>query len=159
MLSLQFRELMKNYPRKREVDHDALLRLIGWDDLVKNPAYENTCATRVSLALIRSGITIPDARMAIKAGPHKGKRIEPGQDKLSHILARPTMLGAPEKFGIHQAEAGIGMRSGIVSFFHLIPGLYEHGHIDIISPDLGGVRECGTGCYWTSGEIWLWPLK
>lgn len=159
MLSLSFNVLMNNYPRKRDVDHDALLREIGWDDLIKKDAYANTCATRVSLGLIKSGITIPGGRMPIKVGPFKGKRIEPGQVALSHILAGPAMFGPPEKFAIKQAEGGVGMRSGIISFFHLIPGIYEHGHIDIISPHLGSVRECGTDCYWTSKEIWFWPLR
>lgn len=159
MLSLPFRVLMNHYPRKRQVDHDALFREIGWDDLIKNPSFENTCAMRVSLALIRCGVAIPDGRMPIKTGPHKGKLIEPGQAKLSHILARASMFGNPEKFGPTKAVDGIGSRSGVVSFWHLIPGLYEGGHIDLVSPDFGGVHECGSGCHWTSGEIWFWPLK
>jgi hypothetical protein len=159
MLTLPFAVLMKNYPRRKDIDHDALFKQLGWDDLIKNEDYANTCATRVSLALIKSGIAIPHGRLAIKAGPFKGKLIEPGQDKLSHTLAQPTMFGLPEKFATRLSEAGIGMRSGIVSFFHLIPGIYEHGHIDIISPNLGGIRECGTDCYWTSKEVWFWPLK
>lgn len=159
MLQLPFHVLMRNYPRKMDITHDALFKEIGWDDLIKNDAYANTCATRVSLGLIKSGITIPGARMAIKAGPFKGKRIEPGHVSLSHILAGPAMFGRPEKFTTEQSESGIGTRSGIISFFHLIPGVYEHGHIAIISPDLGGVRTCGTGCYWTSKQVWFWPLK
>src|SRR5438067_5385461 len=53
------------YPRKRDIDHDALFHLLGWDDLIKNPDYANTCAVRVSLALIRSGVHIPDGRIPI----------------------------------------------------------------------------------------------
>jgi hypothetical protein len=34
MLTLPFRVLIKNHPRKRNVDHDALFREIGWDDLI-----------------------------------------------------------------------------------------------------------------------------
>lgn len=159
MLNLPFHVLLKNYPRRRDIDHDALFREIGWDDLIKNDAYENTCATRVSLALIKSGVTIPGGRIPIKTGPFKGKRIEPGQVNLSHILAGPAMFGRPEKFATQQAPAGIGQRSGIVSFFHLVPGIYEHGHIDIVSPLLGKLRECGTDCFWTSKEVWFWELR
>lgn len=159
MIALPFGVLMQNYPRKRDVPRDALYRLIGWDDLIDDLAYENTCATRVSLALIRSGIAIPDARMAIKAGPHKGKRIEPGQAKLSAILSRPTMFGKPEKFEQTNSESAIGSRSGIASFFRLIPGTYEGGHIDIISPMTAGALACGSDCYWTSKEVWFWPMK
>lgn len=150
--------LVKAYPRKRDIDHDALFRLLGWDDLIPDPAYANSCAVRLSLALIRAGVRTPDGRIAIKAGLHKGKMIEPGQAKLSAILSRPSMLGRPEKFDNRSMIDGIGQRSGIVSFFHLIPGVYDHGHIDVVSPMLGGVRACGTDCYWTSREAWFWPL-
>lgn len=151
--------LVKNYPRKRAVPPSALFRELGWDDLIGNPNYENTCAIRVSLALIRSGITIPGGRMPIKKdGPFKGKKIEPGQVKLSAILSQPAMLGKPEKFSGPRAFLEIGSRSGIVSFFRLTPGVYEGGHIDIVSPMLGGVGACGTSCYWTSAETWFWPL-
>jgi hypothetical protein len=97
--------------------------------------------------------------MAIRAGTHKGKMIEPGQAKLSMILCRPSMFGKPEKYGAANMEQGIGDRTGVVSFFHLIPGIYDHGHIDVVSPMLGGVRACGTDCYWTSKEAWFWPLQ
>ncbi|TFW34838.1 T6SS effector amidase Tae4 family protein [Massilia horti] len=165
MLSLQFNVLAANYPRRSFVPTADLFREIGWDDLIKDPKYENTCATRVSLALIKSGIIIPDARMSIRRGPFKNHRIEPGQVKLSHILARNTMLGAPEKYKNDQRQAlgKIGERRGIVSFFHLIPGLYEGGHIDIVSPDFqrmnqGTENRCGTACHWTAAEVWFWPL-
>jgi hypothetical protein len=150
--------LVKAYPRRRDIDRDALFRLLGWDDLIKNAAYENTCAIRMSLALIRSGVHVPGGRIPIKLGLHKGKMIEPGQARLSEILSQPSMLGKPEKFGNANMEAGIGDRTGIVSFFHLIPGIYDHGHIDVVSPMLGGIRACGTDCYWTSKEVWFWPL-
>lgn len=162
MRAIQFAVLMKAYPRKRDIDHDALFRLLGWNELIKNPAYANTCAIRVSLALLRSGVHIPGGRIPIKIGTNKGKRIEPGQAKLSMILARPAMLGTPEKFSGGPAMLdGIGQRSGIVSFFRLIPGVYEGGHIDIVSPLLGGAGAlaCGTDCYWTSKEVWFWPLQ
>lgn len=158
-MELPFSVLAKHYPRKRDVPSTVLFRELGWDDLIKDPSYQNTCAIRVSLALIRSGVTIPGGRMAIKKdGPFKGKMIEPGQAKLSAILSRKSMLGAPQKYSGPRAFVEIGNRSGIVSFFRLTPGVYEGGHIDIVSPMLGGISPCGTGCYWTSAETWFWPL-
>ena len=74
--------LLKNYPSNRVVSRDTLFQQIGWDDLIKNPGYGNTCAIRVSLALIRSGITIPSGRLPIKT-------IEPGQAS-NHPLANDT---------------------------------------------------------------------
>ena len=159
-MKVPFSVLAKHYPRKRDVPPVALFRELGWDDLIGDPKYENTCAIRVSLALIRSGVTIPGGRMAIKKdGPLKGKMIEPGQAKLSAILSRSSMLGKPQKFSGPTAFTEIGNRSGIVSFFRLTPGVYEGGHIDIVSQMLGGVSVCGTSCYWASAETWFWPLE
>lgn len=159
MLQLLFSVLKKNYPPKQLVKTPELFKEIGWDDLIDNPTYENTCAIRLSLALIKSGVRLPEARMSINAGPYKNRRIEPGQGKLSLILARKAMLGTPEKFKAGTHEKGIGNRSGIVSFFSLIPGVYEQGHIDIVSFSDGGARKCGSECYWASKEVWFWPLR
>lgn len=157
-MRVPFSALMKNYPSNRVVGRDVLFKQIGWDDLIKNGNFTNTCAIRVSLALIRSGVTIPSERMPIRAGEFKGKRIELGQAKLSAILARRSMLGMPEKFSAATAMEGVGMRRGLVSFFRLVPGIYEGGHIDIVAPQLGGMQVCGSSCYWTSQEVWFWPL-
>lgn len=159
MLQLPFNALKNNYSSKQTVKQAELFKEIGWDDLLGKTAFENTCAIRFSLAMIKSGITIPNARTAIKSGLHAGKRIEPGQGKLSLILASTSMLGAPEKFRNGEYEKGIASRSGIVSFFHLIPGIYEQGHIDIVSAPDGGAKRCGSECYWTSKEVWFWALK
>lgn len=146
MRAIPFAVLMKAYPRKRDIDHDALFRLLGWDDLIKNPTYANTCAIRVSLALLRSGVHIPGGRLQVKIGAHKGTMIEPGQARLSMILSRPTMLGATEKLsGGPAIGEGIGQLSGIVSFFRLIPGIYEGGHIDIVSQPAVGLAFFASG--------------
>lgn len=159
MLKIPFNVLAHNYPRRSRILHDALFREIGWDDLIHNANYENTCATRVSLALIKTGITIPGARMPIRTGQYKGRMIEPGQAKLSHILEGAAMLGIPERFDNAHARAAIGERSGIVSFWRLIPGVYEGGHIDLVSPVFQPIGQCGTDCYWASKEVWFWPLR
>ncbi|WP_332848666.1 hypothetical protein [Massilia sp. S19_KUP03_FR1] len=85
--------------------------------------------------------------------------IEPGQARLSLILARPLMLGKPEKFGGSGMADQIGQRSRVVSFFRLIPGVDDHGYIDVVSSLYGGVLACTTDCYWTSKGAWFWPLK
>lgn len=155
-----FYVLSKNYPSKHDVTKEALFKEIGWDDLINNGNYADTCAIRVSVALIKSGIFIA-GRMAIKKGPHKGKLIEPGQGNLSHLLARASQFGEPEKYkGGAAGEQGIGTRQGIVSFWRLHPEYGDRqGHIDIVSPALGGVLRCGGACYWGSGEVWFWPLR
>lgn len=154
-----FNTLWHNYHSSHIIKRPELFKEIGWDDLINNAAYENTCAIRISLALIKCGITIPDGRMQIKKGVYKGKRIEPGQAKLSLVLARASMLATPEKFKAREHENGIGNRTGIVSFFHLMPGIYENGHIDLVAPHDGGPRKCASDCWWSSKEVWFWPLK
>jgi Type VI secretion system (T6SS), amidase effector protein 4 len=155
-----FNLVSNGYPRKPPYDTDDLMRLIGWDDLVGNGNYANTCAIRVSIALIAGGMSIP-GRMRIKAGPHKGKLIEPGQAALSHMLAKRSMLGEPEKFfGNNEAHNGIGARSGVVSFWRLHPSWANdtQGHIDIVSP-LNGYLRCAGSCYFDAAHVWFWPLQ
>lgn len=153
-----FATLANNYSSNRSVSHKTLYQEIGWDDLIGNTAYANTGAIRVSLALIKSGIKVR-GRIAIKNGPHKGKLIEPGQAKLSALLAETQLLSAPEKFKTVDADKGIGHRRGIVSFWR-IPGYLNDrgGHIDLVSPALGGIQICGSSCYWNSQEVWFWEL-
>lgn len=152
-----FSVLKQNYPLKKEVDRAVLFKEIGWHDLIDNPNFTNTCAIRVSVALLRSGVPIP-GQIPIKAGPLKGKMIETMQWKLSRALVK--ILGKPEKFNTERtAERGIGERTGIASFFVLHPGINDtSGHIDIVFPG-NGYTECGTGCYWSSKEVWFWPLR
>jgi hypothetical protein len=157
MWKLSFPVLQNNFSSNKDLKAADLFKEIGWDDLIENPSYENTCAIRMSLALIKSGMHVP-GRMAIKKGPYKGKRIEMGQRNLSQLLAHSSRLGAPEKFSGSGAMRAIGKRSGIVSFWRLVPGLYEHGHIDIVSDATGRLRACASDCYWTSKEVWFWEV-
>ena len=152
----RFDKIKQTYQDTHAFPREVLYQELGWGDLVNNPAYENTCAVRISLALIKLGITLP-GRLMIKAGPHKGKMIEPGQAKLSHLLARPTLLGAPEKCKMVDVHKMIGNRRGIIAFFK-IPTYGNGGHIDLIAPDRGGVHVCASACYWNASEVWFWPL-
>ncbi|PHV14654.1 hypothetical protein GQ37_000175 [Janthinobacterium sp. BJB1] len=153
-----FITLREHYPSVAAVDQAALFGEIGWDDLIGKDSFANTCAIRVSLALIKAGIRL-QGRMAIRRGPFKGALIEPGQARLAHMLASPSMFGAPEKFARDAANAGIGQRQGVVAFFR-IPGYLggAGGHIDILLPSIG-VKVCGTECYWDCGEVWFWPVS
>lgn len=152
-----FHVLRRHYPQvgKRE----ALYEQIGWVDVVNHPAFLDTCAIRMSMGLLGAGVRLPGARMKAKAGPLKGKAIEPGQGKLSTILTR--VWGKPEVFKNQpSAHAGIGTRSGVVSFFRIHGGgPADGGHIDLVWPAGGGFFECARSCYFSAGEIWFWELS
>ena len=72
-----FIKLRENYSSVAAVDQAALFGEIGWEDLIGKDSFANTCAIRVSLALIKAGVQIK-GRMAIRKGPFKGALIEPG---------------------------------------------------------------------------------
>jgi hypothetical protein len=153
-----FTVLQRRYPKSQK--RDVLFHEIGWDDLTNNPAYIDTCAIRMSIGLLGAGVTLPGARMLAKAGELKGRRIEPGQANLSGILTR--LWGKPEKYKDEKAaKAGIGSRSGVVSFFRIkqlgIPT--SAGHIDLTLPGLNGFQECARSCFFDAAEVWFWPLR
>lgn len=150
-----YAHLKASYPRLPEYPIAKLYDTIGWSDLKNMDAYRNTCATRMSLALLKAGVSLP-GRMAINAGPLKGRRVEPGQAKLSNILK--SIFGQPEVFRSRAAaRKAIGRRTGIVSFFRLTGAQDRQGHIDIISPE-NDYFKCEMSCYFDSVEIWFWPL-
>lgn len=157
-----FDVLAKNFHSKRKVLQPELFAEIGWEELVGNGNFNNTCAIRLSLALIKSGVRIK-GRLAIKKGPHLGKMIETGQALLSRNLAQRNVFGPPEKFKEGTAKASLAGRRGVVSFFRVDPAMNDNGgHIDIVAPGLQNYYDdlgCGSDCYWQSGEIWFWPLK
>jgi hypothetical protein len=129
----------------------------NYDTLIKqNPAYENTCAVRMSLALLKTGV-IFTGRLPIKDGTLKGHSIESGAKLLADQLMRKDVFGKPELFkDASKASAKIGNRSGVV-FFHKITG-YGGGHIDLID-GLSAVQLCNSGCYFGAAEVWFWELK
>lgn len=154
----KFSALERNYPKHDSIDTAQWFQEVGWDELINNSAYANTCAIRMSLALIKVSVPI-HGRIAIKKGPFKGQRIEPGQASLSKMLSAHSLFGAPEKFDRKSVGKGIKNRSGVISFFQ-IPSYLDGrgGHIDIISPSTGGLMACGSGCYFNANEYWFWEL-
>jgi hypothetical protein len=161
-----FTTIKMNYSSNKLVEKQYLFKEIGWDDLIDDPAYNNTCAIRVSLALIKSGMNI-GGRLQIKKGDYKGKFIEPGHAKLSLLLKEPRHFGNPDKgengkIGYRtfaEAEKGIGRRKGVISFWK-IPDYLDGrgGHIDITFSYLWMFRDCGSDCFWDASEIWFWEL-
>jgi len=149
--------LRSNYPDRNAYPRGKLLEAMGWDDLLNNQAYTDTCAMRMSYALARSGVHLLGARMTGKGKMVARLPIEPGQGDLSRILSR--MWGVPEKYHSEtEARAGIGKRRGVVSFFRIHPNVNQ-GHIDLVEPGWNGFAECAMSCYFGAREVWFWPLK
>jgi len=165
MVSAGLQTLWNNYPSRGDLDHDELFDYLGWGDLKDDRTYENTCAIRLSLCLIKSGVLVP-GRMKIKKGPFKGRMIEPGQVRLSNLLISPQLFGAPQKFKRSDRDRVIADQQGIISFMripaYIIDGALS-GHIDLVRHGkflyLWDTLDCREDCYWHSQEFWFWPLK
>jgi hypothetical protein len=141
----------------RFVDGETVYKGIGYDmaDLLKqSPAYENTCAVRMSLALMRSGVAI-NGRIKIKSGPLKGRSVEPGAKLLADQLSREGMLGRPQIMQPNEALKKLEKKQGVI-FFWKMNG-YPGGHIDLIQVH-NATAVCSSACYLASKEIWFWPL-
>ncbi len=155
--------LAKNFSSRHKVKQAELFREIGWEEYLDNINFHNTCAIRLSLALIKAGVQI-QGRLPIKKGPYQGKMIETGQALLSRTLSRRAVFGPPEKHKEGTARAVIAGRRGVISFFRVDPAIGDNGgHIDLVGPGVFNGDEtdmqCASDCYWRSGEIWFWPLK
>jgi len=128
---------------------------IGYDHgelLKQNPQYENTCAIRMSLALMKAGVPF-QGRLKIKTGRLKGRYVEPGAITLAEQLRKPHLFGKPLVF-LERGKAlkDIGDRKGII-FFHALA--FGGGHIDLYEP----VESCNSFCFFAEArEIWFWPL-
>ena len=146
----------RNYYHPDRVKRPDLFAEIGHPELARIPAWANTCAIRLSLALVKSGVAIP-GRMVIRSGKLKGKRIEQNVVRLGGYLT--TLYGKPEEWDNgSDASAHIGTRRGILAFYALY-GLAtdESNHIDLVSPAEGS-EKCVNACYWRARRFQFWPL-
>lgn len=150
-MKVPFAAIKMHFPDKFNVSIEELYHWIGYPENIGNPNFENTCAIRLSLALLGAGFPNPGTWM-LKAGKYRDRMIETRQRKLSAWLIR--QLGQPEKFKSGQeAKAGIGSRN-------------NQGHIDIVMIDRWGkYLRCNNDnddqgdCYWNAVEVWFWPMR
>lgn len=160
-MSVAFASVKRHHRSSNELspsylDKKALYREIGYDidNLIRqNPGYQNTCAARMSIALVKSGVSIR-GRLPIKTGPYKGRSVEPGAKLLADELSR--VLGKPEILSPSYAPSKLHGKKGIV-FFWKISG-YGGGHIDLIET-ADSIQVCNSACYFSSKEVWFWSLN
>lgn len=163
-MKVAFESIRSHYPDSVSVGREELMQWVGRPELIKDGNFENTCAIRMSMALLGAGFPNPGT-WPVNGGRFKGRAIETKQRRLSNWLVRH--LGQPEKYGSGTAaQKGIGARRGIISFFHLHGPADNQGHIDIVMMDRWNMyQRCGSnnddagGCYWTAMEVWFWPLR
>lgn len=89
-----------NHTRAGFASGEQVFSEIGYDysTIIKQqPAYENTCAVRMSLALLKCNVEFT-GRLPIKTGPYKGKTIEPGAKLLADQLYKSHVFGKAEIF-------------------------------------------------------------
>ena len=88
-------ELQSNYKSGTDlyaemgIDHEKLIK--------QNPAYVNTCAVRVSLALFKTNVPFV-GRLPVKSGKFVGKKIETGAKLLADQLNKSQVYLVCLKF-------------------------------------------------------------
>lgn len=129
----------------------------SYASLIKqNSGFENTCATRMSLALIKAGVHF-NGRLKIKEGPYLGRMIETGAKLLADQLVEPHIFGTPLIIkNPSAAPTELNNKQGMV-FFWKITG-YNGGHIDLIETSNGN-QVCNSNCHFACKEVWFWPLS
>jgi hypothetical protein len=148
-----------DYAQPSYVSGEDLYAEIGYGMqalLKEDRRYENTCATRMSLALIKAGVTFA-GRRRVKAGPHKGRLFETGAKLLADELMKPGVFGKPALFtDAGKAATSLKGKRGVV-FFWKIDG-YDGGHIDLIESATTDLL-CHSHCYFKCKEVWFWGLS
>ena len=73
----------------RDISVPQVYDAIGWPELVRDPAWGNTCAIRMSVALIAAGVKIRPGRLKIKAGRFAGESTGMGQERRGSASQSP----------------------------------------------------------------------
>jgi len=160
-----FTQMYANYPQS---ERGLLFKHLGWKDLIDNQAYANTCAIRMSVCLIRCGLTFPKGDLLISNPKDKlldGKRVMIRFSELSDYLLKAW--GPPERYHPIR-EADVAGRQGVIVYYTL-PGGYP-GHIDVVKvtaskafkngkPTFTYSIVSGHGDYFGSQAGRFWPAK
>jgi len=131
----------------------------GWPSLIKKPEYDNTCVVRLSIALIRVGVIIPDDLAKLDGG-HKDAK---GKNIIIRVPTAKTFLNGllgQSDWGINKqvgSDIGGGLipdRTGVL-LYSVPPPSDANGHVDLWKRDA-----CTIDCHnqyarsATSVELW-----
>ena len=86
-----FEALRRQFPARKEVGKAALYTLIGHPEKIPDANWDNTCAIRLSLALVRSGMKVEPGYLTIEHGPYKSSGLY-GTGKAGERIAE-VLLG------------------------------------------------------------------
>ena len=142
-----FAEFKKNFPADKT---DVFFKEMGWDKLIGDKNYENTCAMRVSVCLVRLGMSFPTGEIKILKGKHKGKRVKIRWNELENVLTKAW--GKPTAVTPTTAE-GCKKYQGVIVFEKLPAddqGDRYPGHIK---------TTCLYGSYFGSDKIRVFEAK
>lgn len=158
-MAIPFQILQSNYSSSnpgsiRYASREVLFKEIGWDEFLDNSNYANTCAIRVSLAMLKSGLSVSSGSHRVLDGKLEGKRIEVNMRKLANIVEQSGQFTKAERY-TQDIYAQVKGRSGVIAFFN-IPGYTGGGHIDLLDGAAPYMR-CESDCY-NSEEVWFWPM-
>lgn len=151
-----YAQAIRHFPDSRSVPPEELFQWLGYPEYAKKPEWQNTCAIRLSLALLGTGMQVPGF-LHVRAGKYKGHKVEIKQAELARILTHEW--GEPEKFSGALAWEKIYDRRGVIRFVQLWGPFDPQGHIDLIGPtERSRVAECAGSCFFHSVEVWFWEL-
>jgi hypothetical protein len=147
--------LRLHFPDPFNVPAEELWRWIGHSEKILEPRWRNTCAIRMSLALVGAGIRLPDGFLRVQTGKYRGELLEIKQEALAHYLIQ--IWGEPEKFGAARLRESVGARRGVIRFVGLWGPFDPQGHIDLLCHDEHHRLACEGGhVYEHAVECWFW---
>jgi hypothetical protein len=161
-----------DFPEKSETENArAVRKLIG--GACDNEDYANTCAMRLSAALLYAGITLPHKHPGLLTvrggnGIYKDKWIALRHAELSlylknHLWGHPQVFHSkltnkqavePDTYVLPPPE--LSGKRGVISFFNLRLQHWHGGHLDIFDGERG---ECKHAGYFMAETYWLWEAK
>jgi len=147
-ISISFRTLKQNYRTEKDtVKHSC----------ESNSLYKNTCALRMSEALIATEPTLLAIFQDSKKNVCSHGYIR-GAQQLGAVLAYPKVLGKhskgwskPSAYS-HVAPGDAAGLQGII-MYATIPGYDGEGHIDLLENG----KAVGSS-YWDAKTIWFWKI-
>lgn len=154
-MPVTFAMLRKNYPTSAK---EELFKALGgdWPKLVADPAYKNTCAVRISVALKKSGVAIPTPFKEAIEGD--GSPLVLKVKTMSRLV---TELFGPSTWGMSKPPGGpfdlgnVPQETGIIAYH--VDWKDATGHFDLWT-GFGFIGEGDAAGVIDGHQIELWAI-